>query len=117
MVVNRNSFKRESDQRVTERIEDLIAPGSVMEWFQRGDVTVHLAGTATAFDGVVERATRDPNKPNPNWAPAEDEHLTGNLANGVAPRIYEEPAKAWWRFRLISITGGSMTVSLTGEQP
>ncbi|QUT04045.1 hypothetical protein KFK14_12900 [Sphingobium phenoxybenzoativorans] len=116
MVVNRNSFKRESDQRVTERIEDLSAPGSVMEWFQRGDVTVHLAGTATAFDGVVERATRDPNKPNPNWALAQVEHITGNLTTGVPFMVFQEPSKAWWRFRLISITGGNITVSLAGEQ-
>lgn len=117
MAVNRISFKRESDQRVTERIEDMAAPGSITaELFQRGDVTLHIAGTATAFDGVLERSTRDPNKANPNWAPVQADHISGNLVNGVPFKTFQEPSKGWWRFRLISLTGGVMTVSLSGEQ-
>lgn len=80
------------------------------------EVVFHLSGTATSFVAVVERATRDPVRDTANWAPAEDEQWTGNLATGVAPRIYHEPLRGYWRLRIISMSGGNLRLNIMGEQ-
>ena len=64
----------------------------------------------------LERSTRDPNRATPNWAPAEDEHWTGNLVTGTAPRVYNEPARGWWRLRVISVSGGNLQLDVMGER-
>lgn len=116
---NRFGFKAHSDESHTEIVETLSSPGdSTPERYQRSDdgVTFQFSGTATAFSGVVERATTDPFVTVPNWAPAESEQVSGDLTAGVPPRTYHEPGKGWWRFRLDSLTGGTVTVSMMGEQ-
>ena len=79
-------------------------------------VVFHISGTATSFSAVVERSTRDPIRSSGNWAPAEDELWDGSLAAGVAPRVYDEPARGWWRLRLVAIVGGSLQLNIMGER-
>mgnify|MGYP000039955376 FL=1 len=79
------------------------------------DIVVQLSGTATAVDAVLERSFADPTAAN-SWAPAEDEHFTGDLSAAlVAARGYFEPIQAYYRVRVISLTGGNCTVSIVGS--
>ena len=114
------SLKRDEDNIMLEWTETLTTPGQATQ-AQRYQATQNgilfqWTGTATAFSGVVERCTLDPTKGAPNWAPAEDQAVSGNPAAGKSPLIYNEPARGWWRFRLLSITGGTITVYVVGEQ-
>lgn len=118
-IINRFGFKAHTDESHTEKLETLDAIGPTQpERYQRSEdgITFQFSGTATEFSGMVERATTDPAGGTPNWAPAEEEVVTGNLTVGVAPRAYHEPGKGWWRFRLIQLVGGVVTVSMMGEQ-
>lgn len=79
-----------------------------------GDVTVQLSGTATNIEAIVERSSQDPNGASANWAPAEDEPFSGNLANGISPRPYVEPAVGWWRVRVPTLDGGYVRINMSG---
>lgn len=81
-----------------------------------GGVIVQATGTGTAVSLVVERSTIDPNTSNstPNWARVEDSALSGNPATGMTASQYVEPAIAWWRVRVVSVTG-SVFVSISGK--
>ena len=117
-TVERFSLKPSGADNLIALEQDFSATGSTDAIkLQRclDGVLFQLSGTATSFEAVVERCTRDPGIDS-NWAPAEDYHVTGNLVTGVAPLAYYEPARAYWRLRIISIAGGTMKVSLVGEQ-
>lgn len=81
----------------------------------KGPLSVQLTGTATAITARVERSTQNPTG-TPNWAPAETETFSGNLAEGIAARAYEEPVAAYWRVNVTALTGGNVSVSIIGEQ-
>lgn len=107
------------DEKLVDFNQDFSAPGT--SDFQRfrqnpNGVLFQLSGTATAFVAMVERSTRDPLREAPNWAPAEDEQWSGNLAAGTAPRVYNEPVRGWWRLRVISLTGGILQLNMMGER-
>ena len=107
------------DDSMIDFNQDFVAPG-VSDYLRMrqnpNGVLFQLSGTATAFEAVVERSTRDPNRATPNWAPAEDEHWTGNLVTGTAPRVYNEPARGWWRLRVIAVSGGNLQLNVMGER-
>lgn len=82
----------------------------------QGDVVVQISGTATAITAKVERASRDPNSGEVNWAPAETETFSGDLSAGIPPRAYFEPATGFWRLNISALTGGNCKVSIIGER-
>lgn len=99
--------------------QDFSAPGSSTPLRLRANdngVIFQLSGTATAFEAVVERSTRDPIRQTPNWAPAEEEQWTGDLTAGTPPRVYNEPARGWWRLRVIAVSGGNLQLNIIGER-
>lgn len=101
---------------LAEYSEDFTAAGSSDPIIlQRTDdgVLVQITGTATAIEAVVERSTEDP-AGTPNWAPAETTPITGDLTAGIAPRRYLEPARAYWRVRFVTVTGGSLKLYMVG---
>lgn len=91
------------------------APGSTDPVRLAKDIVVQISGTATSVDAVFERSVTDPNASANNWAPAEDEHFTGDLTVGVAARQYFEPIQGFYRFRIIAISGGTAIVSIIGS--
>ena len=109
----------QGDEKMVDFNQDFVAPG-VSDYLRMrqnpNGVLFQLSGTATAFEAVVERSTRDPNRATPNWAPAEDEIWTGNLVTGTSPHVYNEPARGWWRLRVISVTGGNLPLNIMGER-
>lgn len=97
--------------------QDFIAPGSSnpLRLRESGNgVVFHLSGTGT-FTAVVERSTRDPQRSAGNWARAEDDDWAGNLSTGVAPRVYNEPARGWWRLRVTALSG-TIQLNIMGER-
>ena len=111
--------KCDADDKMVDFNQDFSVPGSSDPLRLResdNGVIFQLGGTATAFEAIVERSTRDPIRQTPNWAPAEDENWTGDLSSGVSPRVYNEPARGWWRLRVISITGGALQLNIMGER-
>lgn len=98
----------------THLTELFTATGATDPVMYAESVTVSLTGTATAVTVVVERNPLDPAANPARWAPAEDEVFSGNLTTGISPRVYDEPAKAFWRVRVASITGGNCHVSMVG---
>jgi hypothetical protein len=101
---------------ISETFQSLSSVGSSDYAYLQGLVTVQLSGDATSLTAVVERSSQDPAGANVNWAPAEDSPFSGNLANGMSPRQYTEPATGYWRVRIASIAGGSCKVSIIGEK-
>lgn len=106
------------DEKLVDYDFDFTAPGISkalrLRDSERG-VVFQISGTATAFEAVVERSTRDPSRDTPNWSPAEEETWTG-AASAVAPRVYDEPARGWWRLRVISMSGGALQLNVIGER-
>ena len=80
------------------------------------DIVAQISGTATSIDAVLERSVADPGTTSGSWAPAEDLHFSGDLSAGIAARPYYEPLSAFYRMRIISISGGTATISLIGKQ-
>lgn len=104
---------------ISQYTEDFAAPGSTPEQrYQRTDdgVYIQISGSATAITAIVERSTKDPTRETANWAPASDTPITGNLSAGIAPLIFNEPSRGYWRVRITTLTGGNCTVVLSGEQ-
>lgn len=93
--------------------EDRTSAGVTASIRVCGGISLQLAGAATAVVAQVERSTRDPSS-TPNWAPAGDP-VTGNPATGIQCRRYEEPTRAWWRVRIVSMTGTPVSIVLEGE--
>jgi hypothetical protein len=81
--------------------------------FSECDICVQVTGTASSVTLVVERNLFDPGYSPGTWAPVESETFTGT-ANALAPRLYEEPATAYWRVRVGAIAGGNAVVTITG---
>lgn len=109
----------DTDDKMVDFNQDFSSPGvSDPLRLRESDsgVVFHIGGTATAFEAVVERSTRDPIRQTPNWAPAEDQIWTGDISAGIPPRVYDEPARGWWRLRVISITGGIVQLNIMGER-
>lgn len=106
-----NKFEIEY-QGVTLFDQTLSGLGSTDPVRLHGNVAVQVTGSATAIDAIVERSTRD--SANPNWAPAEDTHITGNPSTGIVVRGYAEPAAGYWRVRVVTLTGGDVTISVSG---
>ena len=118
--IERIALKRDNNEdRFVEYTEIFNATGETQPLkFQRTDDGVHLqiAGSATTVGIVVERCTNEPTGPNPNWAPAMTEPITGDLSAGIAPFRFTEPSRAYWRVRVTALVGGNCIVVLTGEQ-
>lgn len=118
-LVEKIDRKANSGDTLIEYTETFSAPGSTSPLrFQSTDsgVLVQLAGTATNIVAVIERSTKDPVRSTPNWAPAMTDQITGNLSLGIAPFLFDEPARGYWQLRIITLTGGNCTVVMTGEQ-
>lgn len=103
------------DNRV-ELYQLMEAAGATDAVRLQGDVVVQISGTATAITANVERASRDPNGAEVNWAPAEGEAFSGDLSAGISPRAYFEPATGFWRLNISALTGGTCKVSIIGER-
>lgn len=82
--------------------------------FANTNVTVQADGTATSMSATVERTTRDPNAGPVTQAPADGVAFTGSAAAGLTPNVYQETGVAWWRVNVASVSGGSVTFSLSG---
>ena len=118
-LVEKISLKANSGDTIIQYTELFAAPGSTTpQNFQSTDagIVVQFAGTATAVTAIIERSTNDPVRDTPNWAPAMSTPATGNLVTGLAPFVFDEPARAYWRARITTLTGGNCTVVLSGEQ-
>lgn len=103
-----------NDVSVTVMEQTLTSSGPSEAVRVRGSVAIQYTGTATSINAVVERSTIDPGTGGSNWARVEDAPVTGNPASGMTVSVYSEPAVAWWRVRLTSITGSNVTVSISG---
>ncbi len=106
------------DEKLVEYDYDFTGPGQSKPLRLRDSdrgVVFQISGSATAFEAVVERSTRDPSRETPNWSPAEEGGWAG-AASGVAPRVYDEPARGWWRLRVISVIGGTLQLNIIGER-
>ena len=111
--------KCDTDEKMVDFNQDFSAPGASDPLRLResdNGVVFHLGGTATEFVAIVERSTRDPIRQTPNWAPAEEEQWTGDLTAGTPPRVYNEPARGWWRLRVIAVSGGNLQLNIMGER-
>lgn len=78
-----------------------------------GEVAVQLTGVATAIAIQMNRSTVDPLLGTPNWAPVGPQ-ITGNPGVNIQVQGYFEPAAAWWCADLISITGASVDIDVSG---
>lgn len=108
----------DTDDKMVDFNQDFSIPGEsepLRFRMSESGVIFHLSGTATAFEAVVERSTRDPVRDISNWAPAEEEAWIGS-ADAVSPRVYDEPARGWWRLRVLSVTGGNLQLNIIGER-
>lgn len=109
------TIKRNNEERTTF-FEQLDAPGTTSPPMRlQGRVIVQIAGTATNIEAIVEHASQDPGSNQEDWAPAENEPFAGNLALGISPREYDEPAIGWWRVRVPTLTGGYARISIIGD--
>lgn len=95
--------------------QTFAAPGSTDPVRLSHDIVVQISGTATAVDAVVERSFADPLFAANSFAPAEDEHFSGDLTVGIAARQFFEPIQAYYRVRVIAVSGGTAIVSLVGS--
>jgi hypothetical protein len=101
--------------RIFHHIEDtLTGVGSSTALRVVDEICVQLAGPATAIVAQVERSTKDPGA-SPNWAPAGDP-ITGNPSTGLNVKRYKEPTRGYWRVRIVSMTGASVTIDLSGQK-
>jgi hypothetical protein len=89
--------------------------GSPIE-VSKGDVTLQVSGTATAISVRLQRSTLYPGADGSqgNWAPVDDA-LTGDLTAGINAVVYVESDHAWWRILVTTVTGGSLTTSVSGS--
>jgi hypothetical protein len=94
--------------------QDVTAAGDVTDWqlFMK-DIAIQVTGVATAVNLVVERSTRVPSS-NANPAPVGDP-ITGNPATGIPVGTFYEPGAAFWRVRVVSMTGASANISISGQ--
>lgn len=110
----------QGDEKMVDFNQDFTVPGvsSPPQRMRQNDngILFQLSGTATSFQAVVERSTRDPLRETANWAPAESEDWSGSLVTGTAPRAYNEPSRGWWRLRVISVSGGVLQLNIMGER-
>lgn len=110
----------QGDEKLVDFNQDFTTPGASTppQRIQQNanGVLFQISGTATSFEAVVERSTRDPIRGTPNWARAEEENWTGDLSQGVAPRVFNEPARGWWRLRVVSLSGGNLQLNIMGER-
>lgn len=114
-----NTFSKSQD-----KINIVVADGSLTAAGQTTDVArfcatniaVQCTGTATAISFVVERTMVDPTKNSSAlWAPVDASSISGDPATGFPPVIYNEPGVAWWRARILTMTGAQVYISLTGQ--
>ncbi len=97
---------------------------AAFEMTQAGDVTTGVAvegptlavavtGVATAVEIAIERSASSPFNNGARWASAGSSII---INPSVAPEAfyYAEPGVGWWRARLVSITGASVKVDITG---
>ena len=118
-IVEKISLKANAGDTIIQYTELFVAPGSTTpQNFQSTDagVVVQFSGTATAITAIIERSTLDPVRDTPNWAPAMLDPVIGSLFTGIAPFLFDEPARAYWRVRITTLTGGNCTVVKSGEQ-
>ena len=79
-----------------------------------GDIVAQISGTGTAINAVLERNPQDPALHPNGWALADPDAYVGSVAAGMAARRYHDPLAAFYRFRVITLTG-SATVAISGE--
>lgn len=118
-ITEKINLKSRQGEAIIQYTEDFAAPGSTTpQQFQRTDdgVYIQISGSATAITAIVERSTKDPTRETANWAPAMAIPITGDLSAGIAPFIFNEPARGYWRVRITTLTGGTCTVVISGEQ-
>ncbi|KAB0679516.1 hypothetical protein [Aureimonas leprariae] len=81
-----------------------------------------ITGPETSFTWRLERSTLNPETDAPNWVPwsapdhGSDENgvFTKNLSDPGAGFGVREPAVAWWRVVILTMTGASALVSISG---
>lgn len=100
--------------RKVTQVQSVDAAGQAVDAVKFTDVVaVQATGTATAISFQVERSAKMGG--DPHWAPVGDP-LSGNPSAGMKVEGFVEPGYARWRVRVISITGGSANISMSGGQ-
>jgi hypothetical protein len=109
-------FHNRFTNRTVTGTQTLSSPG-VTEWIcMSGQIGVQITGQATSITAVVERSSLDPlSSDGANPTPADGVTLTGDPSSGLIPTGYYEPGTAWWRVRVSSLSGGVVTISLSGH--
>lgn len=108
-----------ADEEFMELLQDFAAPGKTDIKRLIGDVIVTFTGTATEAVVRVERASRlliNPSASDANWAPVDVSpfNQTINPSAGAEVAFYREPTMGWWRVNVISVTGGTVSVNISG---
>ena len=93
--------------------DSFAAPGSTDGVsFVATPIDIQLGGTATAMAAVVERSPTDP-AVTASWATV-DSYSAAPAAIGL--KAYQEAGIGWWRVRVTSLTGGTVTIAITGRR-
>lgn len=92
---------------------DLSAPGVTEAVKLASNIAVALSGTATNVEVVIERSARNPDG-TPTWVKV-GASITGNLTTGIDVQAYLEPGTAWWRARVVTLTGGNVKIDISGR--
>lgn len=75
-------------------------------------IDVQIGGTATSVTAVLERSPTDP-AVSASWATV-DTYMAAPAAVGF--KAYQEAGVGWWRVRVTSLTGGTVTINITGRR-
>ncbi|WP_337846806.1 hypothetical protein [Sphingomonas sp.] len=118
-IVEKTRIPKGNDEDFIELQQDFAAPGATSAMRLIGQICVTITGNSTLATIRVERASRlvtNPAGSNAHWAPADDDpiDLTINPSAGVPAMFYEEPTMGWWRVRVLDLSGGTLTVNISG---
>jgi len=83
---------------------------SASRQYLTGEIVFQLTGTATAVEARIERATKIG-----DWAPVDNTTLTGNPSAGIQVASSREPNAAYYRLNVLTLTGGNLNVSISGD--
>jgi hypothetical protein len=75
-------------------------------------ITVQIGGTATAVSAVLERSPTDPTV-TAAWSTVD---TYSGAAASIGFKSYQEGGIGWWRVRVTTVTGGTVTIAMTGRR-
>lgn len=95
--------------------ETFTSPGATKPVRICSEIVAQVSGTASSVKAMLERCPSDPALTPDGFANADDEFFEGDLAAGIAARRYRDPLGAYYRIRIIEVSGGEVVVNLHGQ--